>query len=112
MLVTGMPVTPLQRYLGHEDLDTTMLYVEVADPLLQKDYYQGVSVLDPASSHLAQPGTLQSLRSKMEQSVGELKTPALAPERKQEIADEMQLLLDQVLGPRSFESIELGGSDG
>jgi hypothetical protein len=41
MLATGMPVTSLQRYLGHEDLDTTMLYAKVADPLLQKDYYQG-----------------------------------------------------------------------
>ena len=30
MLATGMPVTSLQRYLGHEDLDTTMLYAEVA----------------------------------------------------------------------------------
>jgi hypothetical protein len=97
MLASGMPVTSLQRYLGHEDLDTTMLYAEVADPLLQKDYYQGVSALDPASSRLAQPGTQQSFRKKMEQLIGELKIPDLALERKQEIAEEMQLLLDQVL---------------
>ena len=92
-----MPVTSLQRYLGHEDLDTTMLYAEVADPLLQKDYYHGISALDPASSHLAQPDTQQSFRSKMEQLVGELKTPELTPERKQDIAEQMQLLLDLVL---------------
>ena len=97
MLATGMPVTSLQRYLGHEDLDTTMLYAEVADPLLQKDYYQGVAALDPASSRLAPTGTQQSFRRKMEQLVGELKTPYLAAERKQEIAEQMQLLLDQVL---------------
>jgi integrase/recombinase XerD len=96
MLASGMPVTSLQRYLGHEDLDTTMLYAEVADPLLQKDYYQGVSAIDPASSCLAQSGTQQSFRRKMEQLVGELKTPNLAPERKQEIAEQMQLLLDQI----------------
>jgi hypothetical protein len=33
----------------------------------------------------------------MEQLIGELKIPDLALERKQEIAEEMQLLLDQVL---------------
>ncbi len=38
MLASGMPVTSLQRYLGHEHLDTTMLYAEVSDPLLQQDY--------------------------------------------------------------------------
>jgi hypothetical protein len=72
MLASGMPVTSLQRYLGHEDLDTTMLYAEVADPLLQKDYYQGISALDPATSRLAQPGTPQAFRKKMEQLVKEL----------------------------------------
>lgn len=97
MLATGMPVTSLQRYLGHEDLDTTMLYAEVADPLLKKDYYQGISALDPASSHLKQPGTQPSFRSKMEQLVEELKKPDLAPERKQEILEQMQLWLNQVL---------------
>ncbi|MFN2237151.1 MAG: tyrosine-type recombinase/integrase [Anaerolineales bacterium] len=46
MLTAGMPVTSLQRLLGHEHLDTTMLYAEVADPLLRQDYYQGISSLD------------------------------------------------------------------
>jgi site-specific recombinase XerD len=93
MLATGMPVTSLQRYLGHEDLDTTMLYAEVADPHLQKDYYQGISVLDPASSHLFQP----SFRTRMQQLLGEFKTSDLASERKQEIAEQIQLLLDEIL---------------
>jgi hypothetical protein len=97
MLSSGMPVTSLQRYLGHEDLDTTMLYAEVADPLLQKDYYHGISAFDPASSRLAQPGTPQSFRRKMEPLIKELQTPDLASERKQEILEQMQLLLEQGL---------------
>ena len=28
----GMPVSSLQRYLGHENLVTTMIYAEVSDP--------------------------------------------------------------------------------
>jgi site-specific recombinase XerD len=34
MLNAGMPVTSLQRYLDHENLDTTMGYAGVSDPLL------------------------------------------------------------------------------
>jgi integrase/recombinase XerD len=37
MLAASMPVTSLQRYLGHEQLDTTMVYAEVSDPLLRQD---------------------------------------------------------------------------
>ena len=35
MLAAGMPVSSLQRYLGHEHLDTTMIYAEVSDSLLR-----------------------------------------------------------------------------
>ena len=97
MLASGIPVTSLQRYLGHEDLDTTMLYAEVADPLLQKDYYQGISAFDPASSRLAQAGTPRSFHRKMEQLVMELQTTDIAPERLQEILAQMRLLLEQGL---------------
>jgi integrase/recombinase XerC len=96
MLASGMPVTSLQRYLGHEDLDTTMLYAQVADPLLRKDYYHGVSAVDPASAHLSLPATAESIRVKMQQLIAELQTPDLAPERKQAITEQMQLLLDRI----------------
>ena len=51
MLAAGVPVTSLQHYLGHELLDTTMIYAEVSDPLLQKDYYQGITAIDPDSAN-------------------------------------------------------------
>lgn len=47
MLNAGMPVTSLQRYLGHEKLDTTMGYAGVSDPLLQKEYNQAIRKMDP-----------------------------------------------------------------
>lgn len=74
-----------------------MLYTEVADHLLQMDYYQGISAFDLASSRLAQPGTPQSFRREKEQLVKGLQTPDLAPERKQEILEQMQLLLNRGL---------------
>ncbi len=55
-LAAGMPVSSLQRYLGHEHLDTTMIYAEVSDPLLRQDYYQGIATLDPGSQKLSMSG--------------------------------------------------------
>ena len=50
-----------------------------------------------SASLLEQPGTQQSIRSIMEHLVVKLKTPDLAPERKQEVLEPMQVLLDQTL---------------
>lgn len=47
MLNAGMPITSLQRYLGHEDIDTTMGYAGVSDPTLQREYNQAVRKIDP-----------------------------------------------------------------
>ena len=52
MLAASMPVTSRQRYMGHEHLDTTMIYAEVSDPMLQQDYYQGITAMDPTSANL------------------------------------------------------------
>jgi hypothetical protein len=94
MLTAGMPVTSLQRLLGHEHLDTTMLYAEVADPLLRQDYYQGISSLDsiPEKSPTHELGL--SHQDILQQLIKELKTPGLAPTRHDEILDHLQRLLD------------------
>jgi site-specific recombinase XerD len=47
MLNAGMPVTSLQRYLGHENLDTTMGYASISDPILKKEYNQAIRKMDP-----------------------------------------------------------------
>jgi hypothetical protein len=77
MLATGMPVSSLQRYLGHEHLDTTIIHAEVADPLLRQDYCQGTVTLDPGSEKLStsEPGLAQQCTHR--HLVEELKTPGL-----------------------------------
>ena len=94
MLTTGIPVTSLQRLLGHEHLDTTMLYAEVADPLLRQDYYQGISSLDsiPEKSPTHELGL--SHQDILQQLIKELKTPGLEPTRHDEILDHLQRLLE------------------
>lgn len=87
MLTAGMPVSSLQRYLGHEHLDTTMIYAEVSDPLLRQDYYQGIAALDPGSENLSMSGMAPSNQHTLRQLVEELKTPGLEQSRQDEILD-------------------------
>lgn len=76
-----MPVSSLQRYLGHEHLDTTMIYAEVSDPLLRQDYYQGIATLDPGSENLSMSGSAPTQQHTLRQLVEELKTPGLEQSR-------------------------------
>jgi len=87
MLTAGMPVSSLQRYLGHEHLDTTMIYAEVSDPLLRQDYYQGIAALDPGSENLSISKLAPNNHHTLRQLVEELKTPGLERSRHDEILD-------------------------
>jgi integrase len=93
MLSAGMPVSSLQRYLGHEHLDTTMIYAEVSDPLLRQDYYQGIAALDPSSEKLSANGLASSQQDTLRQLVEELKTQGLDSTRHDEILNQMQHIL-------------------
>ncbi len=95
MLTAGMPVSSLQRYLGHEHLDTTMVYAEVSDPLLRQDYYQGITALDPTSENLPPNGLASSHQHTLRQLVEKLKTPGLEQFRRDGILDQMQQLLEK-----------------
>jgi hypothetical protein len=87
MLTVGMPVSSLQRYLGHEHLDITMLYAEVSDPLLRQDYYQGIVALDPGSENFYLSGLAPFHQQTLRQLVEELKIPDLEQSRHDEILD-------------------------
>jgi site-specific recombinase XerD len=95
MLTAGVPVTSLQHYLGHELLDTTMIYAEVSDPLLQQDYYQGITAIDPSSVSLAVSELNSSRQELLRQLLVELKTPDLEPIHQKNILDQMQRILEE-----------------
>jgi site-specific recombinase XerD len=92
MLAVGMPIPSLQRYLGHELMDTTMIYAEVSNPMLQQDYYRGITTLDPQSAHLAHSSTQ---REQLRNWIDELKSDDLEPHRRKEILEQMQDLLEK-----------------
>jgi site-specific recombinase XerD len=93
MLAAGMSILSLQRYLGHEDLNTTLIYAEVSDPMLQKDYYRGAATFDPASAALARRVMDLSQRDELRHLIAELKYPELEPTRRKEILEQMESIL-------------------
>lgn len=95
MLNVGMPITSLQRYLGHENLDTTMGYAAVSDPVLQQDYYRGIAKVDLPSASMVPLAVSPSQEIELRRLMTELKTADLAPARQQMLLDQMQRLLDK-----------------
>lgn len=94
MLAAGMPVTSLQRFLGHEHLDTTMIYAEVADPMLRQDYYRGIAAIDPISENMPIQDLEDFRQETLQQLVHELKELELPPIRCDEILNQIQRLLE------------------
>jgi site-specific recombinase XerD len=52
MIAAGVPVTSIQKLLGHVSLRTTQLYVEVADRQVERDYHAGIQKVIENSSTL------------------------------------------------------------
>lgn len=50
LLNEGMPITSLQHLLGHEQLDTTLIYARVHDETVRRDYEQACARLTPERS--------------------------------------------------------------
>ena len=50
LLNEGMPITSLQRLLGHEKLETTLVYARVHDETVRRDYEHAQAHLTPESS--------------------------------------------------------------
>ena len=72
-----------------------MIYAEVADTVLQQDYYRGISVLDSGSMKMGgkkQGGVQQDT---LRQLILELKAESLSEQRRDEILSQMQRLLEE-----------------
>ncbi len=52
MIAAGVPVTSVQKMLGHTSIRTTQLYVQVADRQVEKDYHTGIQkVIEKSTTH-------------------------------------------------------------
>ncbi len=54
MIAAGVPVTSVQKMLGHASLRTTQLYVQVVDRQVEQDYQIGIQKVIGASSALVE----------------------------------------------------------
>ena len=95
MLAAGMPVSSLQRYLGHELMDTTIIYAEVSNPLLQEDYYRGIAAIEPKSANLNQPKLEPPRQEQLRRLIAEFKASNPGLFHQKEIWEQMQRLLDE-----------------
>ena len=58
LLNAGMKVTHIQKILGHEHLNTTMIYARVLDKTVQADYQQAMQQIEQQQMPLSQTPTL------------------------------------------------------
>jgi len=52
MIAAGVPVTSVQKMLGHTSIRTTQLYVRVADRQVEQDYHAGIQKVIENSANL------------------------------------------------------------
>ena len=95
MLAAGMSITSLQRYMGHEKLNATLLYADVSDPMLEKDNDRGAATFDPASAGLSRKFLDLTQKDELRQLIAELKYPGLGPRQRTEIPEQMESIPDE-----------------
>ena len=72
-----------------------MIYAEVADTVLQQDYYRGILELDSGSMKTGDKKQGNVQQDTLRQLILELKTESLSEQRRDEILDQMQRLLEE-----------------
>ena len=83
LLNAGCRITSIQRYLGHKDLNTTMIYAHAHDETVAKDYFSAMrrieGEVDPDDDP---PGILELLE--------QLEQPVIGDEERLEIVGQLR----------------------
>jgi integrase/recombinase XerC len=53
MVNQGVPITTIQKLLGHGDLNTTQRYAKVADPTVEREYRQAMTLIEQRAGALS-----------------------------------------------------------
>ena len=96
MLNAGMPITSLQRYLGHENIDTTMVYAKVSDVLLQYQYEQALQGLDAEWHPDEQIRKVRFARRDLQKITGTLDELKQNADGFSDVLDDLQKLLQKL----------------
>ena len=49
----GVPITVIQKLLGHNDLNTTQRYAKIADPTVEREYRQAMTEIEQGAGALS-----------------------------------------------------------
>jgi site-specific recombinase XerD len=98
LLNAGCRITSIQRFLGHKELSSTMIYARVHDQTVADDYYTAMEQVEKRMELLGAPQeTRESIgeteRDQLLALTERLTTPILSVEARLEIAALMRLLL-------------------
>lgn len=98
LLNAGCRITSIQKFLGHKELSTTMIYARVHDQTVVDDYYGAMERVEKRLELLGAPAEEQqqlagSERTQLLALTAQLAEPGLSLEARLEIATLMRLLL-------------------
>jgi len=100
LLNAGCRVTSLQKFLGHKELSTTMIYARVHDQTVADDYYAAMQKVEQRLSLLGEQEEEnaplhQSERSQLFELIQQVAKPDLSFQSRLEITEQMRRILMQ-----------------
>ncbi len=99
LLNAGCRVTSIQKFLGHQRLNSTMIYARVHDRTVAEDYYTAMEQVEKrldlcvAIAEQEQASHLPTDRSNLLLYLDQLALPDLAPERRLDLVTQMRRML-------------------
>lgn len=98
LLNAGCRVTSIQKFLGHKELSTTMIYARVHDKMVAEDYYAAMGLVEKRLELAGEPPEAPyqlgfNERDQLLQLVNQLAMPELNPEARLEVVAQMREVL-------------------
>lgn len=98
LLNAGCRITSIQKFLGHKELSTTMVYARVHDEMVKDDYYRAMRSVEKRLELLGQPEEKQEAVTEGEREqvlalTAQLVEPELSLEARLVIVAQIRLVL-------------------
>ena len=107
----GCRITSIQKFLGHKELSTTMIYARVHDQTVADDYYTAMSQVEKRLELIGAPASTQEPIAENERAqLLEFTTQLAAPELSTEIRLELVAHIREVLLEKEHIPISLSAS--
>jgi hypothetical protein len=109
LLNAGCRVTSIQKFLGHKEISTTMIYARVHDQTVAEDYYAAMCLVEKrlelaGETPAGQEPLTPSKRDQLLHLANQLAVPELSLEARLDAVSQMR----QVLGSQQIDPILIG----